>query len=367
MTTRVFLYGSLLDDACRAVVLGRETAGEAAVLPGRRVVWDGNFLFPVLIEGDGVEGILVEASEAELERLDYFESDYSRHAADVRAGDGVVRAAVYDGGAAPEASGRAWALDDCAARWAVAAREAAREVMALYEAGVPAGEMDGIWPRTLSRGWARSLGDGASPSERRKGAGRDGVTLEARESLHRGFFGLDRATLSHATFAGGSERIVRECFIGADAALVLPYDPATDRIVLIEQFRVGPFLRGDRQPWQFEPVAGIIDPGESPESTARREAVEEAGITLGRLIPGPKGYAAPGNTTEHFHLFVGICDLEGYTARTAGLDHEAEDILTHPMPLDEALGLIETGEVAVVPLIALLLWTAAHRGRLAGR
>ena len=43
---------------------------------------------------------------------------------------------------------------------------------------------------------------------------------------------------------------------------MLPYDPATGDVLLVEQFRAGPLLRGAPDAWTLEPVAGIIDPGE---------------------------------------------------------------------------------------------------------
>ena len=92
-----------------------------------------------------------------------------------------------------------------------------------------------------------------------------------------------------------------------------------------------------------------------------REAVEEAGLHLRRLVPVPGGYASPGATTEHFHLFVGLCDIDPAMEGPGGLDAEGEDIRTHVMSLDDALGLIATGEINVVPLQALLYWAALNR------
>ncbi|MCB2157335.1 MAG: NUDIX domain-containing protein, partial [Rhodobacteraceae bacterium] len=45
-----------------------------------------------------------------------------------------------------------------------------------------------------------------------------------------------------------------------------------DRVLLIEQFRMGPYARGDAEPWLIEAIAGRVDPGETPEDAARREA-----------------------------------------------------------------------------------------------
>lgn len=203
-----------------------------------------------------------------------------------------------------------------------------------------------------------------APRNLRRGPGRQAVRESAVEQPHRGFFQLDDVTLTHPRFDGGTETVRRETFVGTDATLVLPYDPISDRVVLIEQFRVGPYRRGDPLPWMLEPVAGLIDPGETAESTAFREAREEAGITLGALEPMPGGYPSPGATAEYFHMFIGLTDLRDYRPRQAGLADEGEDILSHVVSLGDALELLETGEAAVVPLALMLTWTALHRERL---
>ena len=85
----------------------------------------------------------------------------------------------------------------------------------------------------------------------------------------------------------------RELFERGDAAVVLPYDPLREEIVLVEQFRLGALERaGD--PWLLEPVAGIIEPGEAPPAVARREAAEEAGLELLDLVPIGSYFPSPG-------------------------------------------------------------------------
>ncbi|MFZ6044187.1 NUDIX domain-containing protein, partial [Vibrio natriegens] len=84
-------------------------------------------------------------------------------------------------------------------------------------------------------------------------------------------------------FAGGwSAPMDREMFERGHAAALLPYDPATDSVVMVEQFRIGA-LAAECTPWQLEIVAGIIEPGESADEVVRREAVEEAGLEVGEL------------------------------------------------------------------------------------
>ncbi len=104
-----------------------------------------------------------------------------------------------------------------------------------------------------------------------------------------GHYAMRRLTLQHRRFAGGwSDPIVRELFDRGDAVAVLPYDPVTDSLVMIEQFRPGA-IRGDDSPWMLELIAGVVGAGERDEDVAHREAMEEAACELAELVPDCHG------------------------------------------------------------------------------
>ena len=73
--------------------------------------------------------------------------------------------------------------------------------------------------------------------------------VKRREVGYEGFFRLDRVHVRHELFSGGYTEVVRECFERGDAAAVICYDPRLDRIVMVEQFRVG----GPQEPgWSMD-------------------------------------------------------------------------------------------------------------------
>ena len=111
----------------------------------------------------------------------------------------------------------------------------------------------------------------------------------------------------------------------------------------------------------LEPVAGLVDAGEDPADTARREAREETGLELGEMIPMARGYASPGYSTEHFHCFLALCDLSGEAGGLGGLEAEQEDIRSHVLPYDAAMALLDSGEITALPLATMLLWLARWR------
>jgi ADP-ribose pyrophosphatase len=186
------------------------------------------------------------------------------------------------------------------------------------------------------------------------------VEIVEREACFRGFYALDRLHLRHEQFRGGMGPLIsRELFVRHDAVCVLPYDPQLDRVVLIEQFRVGA-LDKSAHPWLLELVAGLIDKAESPEQVARREAEEEAGLTLGELWPVTAYYPSPGGSDERVHLFVGRCDSRG-AGGIHGLAEEGEDIRVLVLSLDEALAALADGRIDNAASIIALQWLALNR------
>jgi ADP-ribose pyrophosphatase len=185
----------------------------------------------------------------------------------------------------------------------------------------------------------------------------DDLRLIERRQPYAGFFAVDVWDLSHRTHAGGfTPAITREGFVMGDAVVVLPWDPVRDRLLVIEQFRVGPALRHDPQPWLLEPIAGRIDAGESVEDAARREALEEADLRLGRLFPAVHHYPSPGAVTEFLYLYVGIADLPDGSAGVNGLDAEVEDIRGHLVARADLSAMVRDGQITNGPLAMLSLW-----------
>lgn len=191
----------------------------------------------------------------------------------------------------------------------------------------------------------------------------DAVEIIAKEAAFQGYFRVDRYRLRHRLFAGGwSGEVSREVFERGHAAAVLPYDPRTDAVVLIEQFRIGAFAAG-LDPWLIEIVAGIIEKGESPLEVVRREALEEAGCPLGRMVEIGRVLLSPGAVSETLTLFCAEVESAGLGG-IHGLDDENEDIRAFVAPLDEALDRLAKGAIANASTVIALQWLALNRQRL---
>jgi ADP-ribose pyrophosphatase len=186
------------------------------------------------------------------------------------------------------------------------------------------------------------------------------VKVLKKESLYKGFFELNRYHLTHALFAGGqSRKIMREVFERRHAAAVLPYDPVRDELVLLEQFRF-PAMETNDNPWLVEVVAGIIEPGESPEDVCVREAQEEAGISVSKLLKMNSYLASPGACTERIHVYLGCVDASTASG-IHGLDNEAEDIKVHRVPFDEAVVWLQEGKIDNSTAIIAMQWLMLNK------
>lgn len=194
---------------------------------------------------------------------------------------------------------------------------------------------------------------------------KDDVVVDKREVLFRGFYRVDKLHLRHRQFAGGMGRpVTREMFVRPPAVGVLVYDADSDEVLLIEQFRVGALE--SPHPWQYEIVAGLVEPGESLEDVARREALEEAGVSIEQLERVMDFLPSPGGSDESFTLYVGRADL-GVAGGIHGLPEEGEDIRVNVMSVNQALAALQRGRINNAPCIIALQWLALNKLRLQAR
>ncbi|ENL4771151.1 ADP-ribose diphosphatase [Vibrio parahaemolyticus] len=180
------------------------------------------------------------------------------------------------------------------------------------------------------------------------------VEIISKESVFEGFFKMVKYRFKHKLFAGGwSDVVEREMFERGHAAAMLPYDPKTDQVVIIEQIRIGALEH--EHPWQLEIVAGMIDRDESAEEVIRREAEEEAGITVGRVASVTSYYPSSGGCSEKLDVFVGEVDASKAHG-IHGLDYEDEDIRVHVLSREQAYQWVKDGIFENGASIIALQW-----------
>ena len=194
------------------------------------------------------------------------------------------------------------------------------------------------------------------------------LVIEDQHTAWSGRFALDVVRFRHRRFDGAMSGLrTWELFRRGRAAALLPYDPWTDQVVVIEQFRL-PALAAGVAPVMVELPAGLCDGEETPEATIHRETQEEMGLSADRLVPIADVVLTPGGSDERCTLFAGRVRAPhagpGGVAGQGGLADEHEDIRVRVIAADEAIGNALDGRYANSVTVIGLLWLAARRDRL---
>jgi ADP-ribose pyrophosphatase len=184
---------------------------------------------------------------------------------------------------------------------------------------------------------------------------------ESDEVVWDGRFPLQRIRFRYRRFDGSlSGPLTWELLRRGDGAIILPYDPWTDRVALIEQFRL-PALAAGLDPIMRECPAGMLEPGEDPEAAVRREIEEEAGLVPDKVRPMGNFMPHHGGMDEVLHFFCGRVRLpEPGRAASLGLASENEETQVLVVSATEAFGMLARNEIRNLPCAFSLTWLQAH-------
>ncbi len=140
---------------------------------------------------------------------------------------------------------------------------------------------------------------------------------------------------------------MREFIVCRDAIAAVLYCRKESRILLARQFRM-PVMHARKsvdQAWIYEAVAGIVNDGEMPGSTAIREIEEETGVKA-----DPKKFrrigtffASPGISSEQIHIYVGEVEACLPENPSGGLEEENEAIVSAWLSADDVWFMMDNG------------------------
>lgn len=366
----LFFYGTLRFVPLLELVLGRGGADldvQQASLQDHAVYAVRDQIFPMIVAevGSKAQGVLVRGlSEQDLAALNYYEGgfDYALKPISVCLTNGTrADAEVYFPAEGLWQRGDLWDLDAWATKWGALTLRAAEEVMA-YQHRVPAEQMTQNFPSVRRRA-AAWLAAQARPEDPAHDLSRN-VVVHKHKRAHINFFAMEEMDLQFRRYDGSLSPVVnRGVTLVGRAAVVLPYDPVRDQVLLVEQFRAATFIAGEKQPWMWEPVAGLIDPGETPEQAACREAMEEAGVTINQLELVTEAYPSSGASGEFLHIYVGLTNLSNINGG-GGVAGEHEDLRSQILSYEALMQGIDDHSYQDMPLITAALWLSRHRERL---
>jgi len=181
------------------------------------------------------------------------------------------------------------------------------------------------------------------------------VEIEQKRWLLEDFFQVEEVFLRFEKFDGEmSARIRRLNFERGDAAAVLIFNSETEKIILVDQFRYPTYGKGDG--WLMEVIAGIVMENESPEETVKREALEETGYRLNRVVPISTFFPSPGGCSERIFLFYAEVRNVDRVEMGGGVEEDNEDIRVMEFSIPGIMEWVESGEIMDAKTLIALYW-----------
>jgi nudix-type nucleoside diphosphatase (YffH/AdpP family) len=136
---------------------------------------------------------------------------------------------------------------------------------------------------------------------------------------------------------------------------ILLRDATRDTVLLTRQFRLPAYLNGHPDGMLIEAPAGLLDGDDTDaEMAIRREAEEETGYRVDSVTRLGEYFMSPGSVTERVAFFTGAYRAGERVSPGGGVAGEGEDIEIIEVALDEAIAMVERGEIVDAKTVLLL-------------
>ncbi|HAY3552641.1 GDP-mannose pyrophosphatase NudK [Elizabethkingia meningoseptica] len=185
------------------------------------------------------------------------------------------------------------------------------------------------------------------------------VKILNTEILSDDWYTLRKITFEYIKKDGSIQTQSREAYDRGNGATILLYNRDTQTVILTRQFRLPTYVNGNHTGMLIEACAGLLDK-DNPEDCIRRETEEETGYKVKDVRKIFEAYMSPGSVTEILHFFIAEYSKEMKVAEGGGLEEEDEDIEVMEVNIDQALRMIQTGEIKDAKTIMLLQYVRLH-------
>jgi GDP-mannose pyrophosphatase NudK len=151
---------------------------------------------------------------------------------------------------------------------------------------------------------------------------------------------------------GEQQQLKREIYDSGNSAVVLPYDPARETVLLTRQIRLPIFLK-DGSESVLEACAGKLD-GAPAEQRIRREIEEELGYRIIEVERLFELYVSPASSMEKICFFTCSYSPAQRVSSGGGIKEEGEDIEVVETSLLKAVNMVATGEIIDAKTVVLI-------------
>ena len=179
------------------------------------------------------------------------------------------------------------------------------------------------------------------------------VKILNTEILSDNWYVLRKITYSYSKKDGSSHTQSREAYDRGNGATILLYNKAQGTVVLTRQFRLPTFINGNETGMLIETCAGLLDK-DNPEDCIRRETEEETGYKVTAVRKVFELYMSPGSVTEILYFFIAEYSKNMKVSEGGGTSQEEENIEVLELKIDDAMKMIDTGEIKDAKTIILL-------------
>lgn len=179
------------------------------------------------------------------------------------------------------------------------------------------------------------------------------INILKTEILSDNWYILKKITYSYTKEDGSMKTQVREAYDRGNGATILLFNREEKTVILTRQFRMPSFVNGNESGMLIESCAGLLD-GDTPADCVIKEAEEETGYRIREPKKIFEAYMSPGAVTEIVHFFVAEYSKSMKVNEGGGAKDEEENIEVLEMHIDEAMKMIENGEIKDGKTIMLL-------------
>lgn len=186
------------------------------------------------------------------------------------------------------------------------------------------------------------------------------VNILKTEVLSDNWYTLRKITYEYTKKDGSVQTQSREAYDRGNGATILLYNKPQRTVMLTRQFRLPTFVNGNQNGMLVEACAGLLDK-DNAEDCIRRETEEETGYKITDVRKIFEAYMSPGSVTEILYFFIAEYSTNMKVADGGGVAHEEENIEVLEINIDEAMKMIQSGEIKDGKTIMLLQYIKLNR------
>jgi GDP-mannose pyrophosphatase NudK len=181
----------------------------------------------------------------------------------------------------------------------------------------------------------------------------ENIKIIEKKLLSDNWYKLHKYTFDYKTKSGEWQRQSREAYDRGNGAVILLYNLTQKTVILTQQFRLPTYVNGNESGMLIEACAGLLDK-DNAEDCIRRETEEETGYKISEVKKVFEAYMSPGSVTEILYFFIAEYSKEMKISEGGGHEDEQENIDVLEIPYENALKMVETGEIKDGKTIMLL-------------